>query len=60
MGKSYLLFLDLVVKVFRYFVANDKFFVERCRVFVVIHSFNCYWGIFWEEEIIEVFFILKE
>ena len=28
--------MDLFVKVFRYFVANDKFFVERGRVFVVI------------------------
>ena len=31
-----LLLLDLFVKVFRCFVANDKFFVERDRVFVVI------------------------
>ena len=35
-GKSYLLLLDLFVKVFHYFEANDQLFVERDRVFVVI------------------------
>ena len=35
-AKSYLLLLGLFVKVFRYFVANDKFFVKRGRGFVAI------------------------
>ena len=35
-GKSYLVLLGLFVKVSRYFVANNNFFVKRGRVFVVI------------------------
>ena len=41
-----MLLLDLFGKVFRYFVANDKFFVERDRVFVVILLFRLLLGYF--------------